>query len=231
MDLKGILQFLSYAKTTGFLEFFLCFSVFSVYYIFNRNNKEAAIRIEGVATSFKEFKIKSYEADEKLCTTITKLTESIDKINLALVRNHITKADLYKNEWKLVTQRLNETANITFLCAFKEVCYNCDGQCKYLAKFSEIIEKRRKESFHIWEREAIPISVLKIVEQVDEELYVKVLQQYIPDITAICNNDAYNKLDKEIIINLLKQKIEIVIEKVKCDWMGAILKRVNIGND
>lgn len=159
-----------------------------------------------------------------LMSNVNNLHKTVDEISATLAINFIEKANTYSGEWEIVKNRLEETADVTFLGAYA-ACESCVGKCEYSMLFRKIIEERRKESFDLWERQAIPIHILKIVEQVDKELFPVVLQAYIPDILSVCTT---RRLPLEKRRELVKQKAEFVSSKVKQDWEDAILKRIKL---
>lgn len=163
-----------------------------------------------------------------LSVALEKLSTAITEINITLVKDHITRADIDRDQWSIVKARIDETAEVVFSGAMMNACLTCEQDCNYLIEFSKLIQTRRKESWHIWEQSAIPRSILTIIEQVDEELYPKVVEQYIPDITSICKNKDYSKFSKEVRVELIKSKVDVYKEKVKRDWETAILRRVNM---
>ena len=232
-----VLGLMRWASESGFFGFFLFMLIMGLifgFFVFVKYIYGERLRTVGDSMGTMMMKLDEHiRAGNKdylrLVDTINDLAEKITKIDLVLVSRYITEADLKEDDWGLVSARLAETAEVTFFGAYAKACKGCDGgSCTFLMEFSELIEARRKESHHIWEREAIPTSIFTIVEQVNKDEYVKVLQQYIPDIVSICDNPIYEELDRKLILILIRQKVEVVIDKVKCDWNNAILKRVNL---
>ena len=166
---------------------------------------------------------------DKIHKSVDKLNDAVSDIKHTLITERITRAEVTTEQWNIVRVRLEETAEITFSSAILNSCMSCDETlCEYLKEFGKLVQARRIESWHIWEKAAVPTSILSIVQQVDEEMYPKVTEKYIPDIVSICHNPTYKILPKEARIELIKAKTEAVKEKVKSDWFQAIYRRIHV---
>lgn len=210
----------------------ICFAIlmvvfYRVIYIPHQEGHKA--NFQEVIKTIKEHILEESSVLKGFTDSITKVSDEIVKINLTLVKEHITRADVDKEQWALVKARLDETAEVVFCGAIMNACMDCSNtDCTYYQEFSKLIQIRRKESWHIWEESAVPVSVLTIIEQIDAKLYPIVIDRYIPDIVSICHDETYSKFPKEVRIELLRNKVEVYKEKVKRDWESEILRRVNI---
>jgi len=218
----GIVNLVLLVLLTGMFAYFLK--------VFNKNNVKVKDCVDGVQKTL----VNHIRDEEGAFSAVTKtlvglvnqtntLHGKVEEFSAALAAAFIKKADVYEEEWAEVKERLFATADEAFNGALA-ACGNCVGKCGFVDRFLEIVAKRRAESFRIWEVEAIPQAVLKVVEQIDKELYPRVIDIYLPDILSICV-DRRAGLEKRKA--LVQEKVLKYKEQVKMDWEEAILKRLH----
>jgi hypothetical protein len=153
------------------------------------------------------------------------ITHKMHDVQLILAKKHLTKADLYNEDWKDVITRIEETTRVTFNQLKKETCRKTGKECTGLCRTNFIAElgRRRRDSFEIWEKQAIPRRILNVIEEVDKMLNPRELQ-YVDEIITTCNEDELSNKERKIILDAkCNQYRDIFV----AEWKELFIEKIN----
>lgn len=201
---------------------FVCWVMF----VYKRDIKDRSDKAENIETMLNTHVADELVLFENLGKSIDSLSKAINDINLKLVRNHITKSDLYQTEWKTIVQRIDETAEVLYNGAITDA-EKGEKPHEIQIRFVASAAQRVKESFRIWAEQGVSYEMLETIKTVDKLCQPTGLA-YLAEAVSTLENGQLLKGEK---LSIFRQKIYLYIEKIKSLWHDSLIERVNFKND
>ncbi len=210
--------------------------VFAFYkFIYERDRKDNEDRVEKLDKKIEE-KIKyidrdlknhvkeQTEASKEIIKSISDLKEGISNINVILAKKHLTKADLYNEDWEEVTIRMEETISSAFNTLYDQCISGSDESPEDIKqKFVIFVGFKRRESFDVWERVAIQRRILNVIEEVDKIIAPRIWE-HCDDILSTYINNELTENEKTSII---QSKVSKYKELTLSEWKMSFIEKIN----
>ena len=222
---EPVLEFLLKKWQTDVFEIFLAILLLLFYqFVYRRDIQERIDRTKTIVDTFDRHVEDEVGVFTELKKSIEHLNESIQTINIALAKNHITKADLRNSEWKDIILRIEENTTEMFNTLLTS-CTNIKKVSKEDIKkvFIATASDKRRDAYAIWEQQAIPRIILDIIDYVYKQVYPRALQ-YLDDILDTFSNEALTRLERDVIV---ASKINEYKKIYIADWKESFIEKIN----
>jgi hypothetical protein len=193
--------------------------------IYVRDNKEHEKRGLDLLADFKDYRGYQEKINERIAAAIEKINTNIVNINDILAKDCLLKAKVKQAHYDIILDRLYGTADYVFSEITKMACKFCNDKCLFRDEFSKLVQERRKDSFHIWERMGVSRSVLDIIEQIDKPRFDIIWNRYLLEITNVCNDKVRCKEDR---MQEVAKMCNIYSKLIKAEYLMDIEKRLVI---